>query len=78
MKDALKDWGKTILVGLLGLAGTYIEHLGKETAESGNKTLIEQQNELIKRYAEKEKEHNEESARYITIIATYDSLLQSN
>jgi len=78
MKDALKDWGKTIVVGLLGLAGGYIEHLGKENAEKDNRTLISQQNELIKHYVEKEKEHNEESTRYLTIIASYDSLLQSN
>lgn len=78
MKDLARDWGKTIIVGLLGLLGGYIEHLGKKDAEEGQRILILQQNEIIKHYAEKEKEHNEESTRYLTIIATYDSLLQSN
>ena len=78
MKETIREWGKTIIVALLGIAGSYIEHLGREKAENGNEILISQQNELIKHYAEKEKEHNEESARYLTIIATYDSLLQSN
>lgn len=78
MKDTIKDWGKTIVVGLLGLLGGYIEHLGKKDAEEGNRILISQQNELIKQYVEKEKEHNEESTRYLKIIASYDSLLQSN
>ena len=78
MKDIARDWGKTIIVGLLGLLGGYIEHLGKKEAENGQAILISQQNELIKHYVEKEKEHNEESTRYLTIIASYDSLLQSN
>lgn len=78
MKETIREWGKTIIVALLGITGGYIEHLGKENAEKDNRTLISQQNELIKHYVEKEKEHNEESTRYLTIIATYDSLLIAN
>ena len=78
MKDIARDWGKTIIVGLLGLLGGYIEHLGKKEAEEGQRILISQQNEIIKYYVAKEKEHNEESTRQLSVIASYDSLLQSN